>query len=344
MARVTLKEVAHEANVSIATVSMALRGQGKLAEETVARIRAVADRLGYQPDPVLASLASRRFRSGEQAQGLPLALLEFPAFLSKSGGAQNNYRSQLIESARRIGYAPTVYSVADMQSYADFTRVLYHRGTVGVIISGQPPPDMLEDPARWAPFALAQCGRYRDITPLHTVRPNIFQAIKLSFEQAYARGYRRIGFALGSHPEILEDDLARLGAARALIDSRLPKDARIDPYFGPIHASEEMAAWALRSKADAFVAFSVGFWFTLRDAGIRCPEDAGFLAMHLHNHGHQPVDFSGLDQSRAEIAHQTVLLIDQMVRHNERGLPKQPRNLLIQSAWIEGDTLPNRNP
>lgn len=342
MPRVTLKQIAAQAKVSVATASMALRGQGKLAEKTVSRVRAIAEELGYRPDPTLASLASRRFRSGDDAQGLPLALLEFPPFLSKSNEARNLYRFQLMESARRLGYAPTVYSVAEMESYQDFTRVLYHRGTVGVVITGQSPPGLFDNQTRWEPFALAQCGRYRNITPLHTVRPNIFQAIKLSFEQAYMRGYRRIGFALGSHPEILEDDLARLGAARALIDNWLPKDARIAPYFGPIHSSGEMAAWALKSKADAFVAFSSGFWFTLRDAGIRCPEDVGFISMHLHSNEHPPIPFSGLDQSRGEIAKQTVLLIDQMVRHNERGLPEQARNLLIHSAWIEGNTLPER--
>ncbi|NBD39244.1 MAG: LacI family DNA-binding transcriptional regulator, partial [Verrucomicrobia bacterium] len=40
MPRVTLKMIAKEAGVSVSTVSMALRGQGKFDKDNVARIRA----------------------------------------------------------------------------------------------------------------------------------------------------------------------------------------------------------------------------------------------------------------------------------------------------------------
>jgi DNA-binding LacI/PurR family transcriptional regulator len=58
--RVGIKDVAREAGVSITTVSHALSGKGRLPESTRARVREVANRLGYVPHPAARSLASGR--------------------------------------------------------------------------------------------------------------------------------------------------------------------------------------------------------------------------------------------------------------------------------------------
>jgi LacI family transcriptional regulator len=342
MARVTLKTIANEAGVSIAAVSMALRGQGKLAKENVEHIQAIAKKLGYTPNPILASLASRRFRSGEAAEGLPMALLEFPPHEGETRGTVNQYREELKRYAEAIGYAPQVYPPEEIRRYQDFTRLLYHRGTVAVVIAGQPQVELFEQRERWQPFALAQCGRYRNILPLHTVRPNIFQAIQLAFERAYARGYRRIGFALGHHPEVLEDDLARFGSALAFLHHRLPEEQRIAPYFGSIEDAEAIVKWVRHHRPDVVISFTSAHWYFLHDAGIDIPGEVGFASLHLYPNQTHPMTIAGLDQARGEIARQTVLLLDQMVRHNERGLPEAARNILIQSSWIDGESLPDK--
>jgi DNA-binding LacI/PurR family transcriptional regulator len=56
---VRLVDVAREAGVSIATVSHALSGKGRLPETTRARVREVAERMGYEPNP-----AARQLRGG----------------------------------------------------------------------------------------------------------------------------------------------------------------------------------------------------------------------------------------------------------------------------------------
>ena len=61
--RPTLKAVADAAGVSVSTASLAYSGKGPVAEETVARVRAAAESLGYAgPDPLASSL--RHGRSG----------------------------------------------------------------------------------------------------------------------------------------------------------------------------------------------------------------------------------------------------------------------------------------
>jgi LacI family transcriptional regulator len=65
MRRVTIRDVAAEAGVSIGTASKALNGQGKLRAETRERVAEAAQRLGFAPNMLAqALLAGRSFTVG----------------------------------------------------------------------------------------------------------------------------------------------------------------------------------------------------------------------------------------------------------------------------------------
>ena len=65
MRRVTIRDVAAGAGVSIGTASKALNGQGKLRAETRERVAEVAQRLGFAPNTLAqALLAGRSFTVG----------------------------------------------------------------------------------------------------------------------------------------------------------------------------------------------------------------------------------------------------------------------------------------
>lgn len=57
---VTIKDVAREAKVSVATVSRALNGHDNVAETVRRHVVETADRLRYQPHAAARSLSSRR--------------------------------------------------------------------------------------------------------------------------------------------------------------------------------------------------------------------------------------------------------------------------------------------
>lgn len=60
MRHVTIKDIAKELTVSIATVSRALSGDKNIRKETKDKILETAKRLGYMPNPVALNLKSRR--------------------------------------------------------------------------------------------------------------------------------------------------------------------------------------------------------------------------------------------------------------------------------------------
>jgi DNA-binding LacI/PurR family transcriptional regulator len=82
--RIGIKEVAVAAGVSVTTVSHALNGKGRLPEETRARVRRVADELGYRPNATARNLVVGRTGllglAVSQASGPPFAASDFAYF------------------------------------------------------------------------------------------------------------------------------------------------------------------------------------------------------------------------------------------------------------------------
>jgi len=58
MARITIREIAEKAGVSVTSVSFAFNNPSRLPEATVQRILEVAEELGYIPDPVARSMST----------------------------------------------------------------------------------------------------------------------------------------------------------------------------------------------------------------------------------------------------------------------------------------------
>ena len=127
MSRVTLKMIASKAGVSVSTVSMALRNTGTLSKKKVAYIQQLAREMGYRPNPVLAALASKRFRESASMQSTPVALLEFPID-GQSEKTAIFYRNHITRCADELGYNVNVISEQEFKRYANPGKTFYNRG------------------------------------------------------------------------------------------------------------------------------------------------------------------------------------------------------------------------
>jgi LacI family transcriptional regulator len=83
--RVTIKDVAQEAGVSPQTVSRAINDKGEISPQTQERILRIAERLGYRPNGIARSLATRR----TQNIGLVVPDVSNPFFAAVARGSED---------------------------------------------------------------------------------------------------------------------------------------------------------------------------------------------------------------------------------------------------------------
>jgi DNA-binding LacI/PurR family transcriptional regulator len=110
--RISIKDVAREAGVSVTTVSHALNDKGRLNPDTRARVREVADRLGYRPNPAARSLVSGR-------TGLIAVMPSLPVEPRMSFG-DFGYFTELIVSATEVAVSKEWALVVAPPTSTDF--------------------------------------------------------------------------------------------------------------------------------------------------------------------------------------------------------------------------------
>lgn len=86
----TIRDVAHEAGVSVATVSRHLNQSGKLRPQTATRVQAAVEKLGFRPNAVGRSLST----SNTKSLGIVIPSLSNPVFADAVAGINAEARAQ----------------------------------------------------------------------------------------------------------------------------------------------------------------------------------------------------------------------------------------------------------
>jgi LacI family transcriptional regulator len=124
MDNINLKKLAQELKLSASTVSRALRGSHEIGQETKDRVKALAEKLGYQPNPYASSL--RKSKSKTIAVIVP--------------EIENNFFSQVMSGVEEVAQKKE-YHVLIYMTHEDFIReknilqVLRNGRVDGIMIS-----------------------------------------------------------------------------------------------------------------------------------------------------------------------------------------------------------------
>jgi LacI family transcriptional regulator len=205
-ARVTIGDVASEAGVSIATVSRVVNGHYGVAPETLTKVQAVIEELGYESSLVARSLRSRR----TNVIGIVVADLEpFSAELLK-GAAR---------AIRGTGYELIVYSggghIDDVGWEKRYISRLSGTLTDGTILVTPTVVDVLSSAPVVAVDPHAGSSRFP------TVDSQNLEGAIAATEYLIGLGHRRIGFLAG-RPDLESARLREEGFRTAMERAGIP--------------------------------------------------------------------------------------------------------------------------
>lgn len=266
MATTTIKDVAREAAVSVASVSRALNGGRGVTSGTGQRIREVAKRLRYIPDAAAQALITRRTNT-------------IGALLPDLYG---EFFSELIRgidlAARSRGLHLLVSSSHDnADDAAAALRALHGRVDGLLLMSPHADAEFLHQnlPVN-LPTVLMNSGV--DSGEYNTLCVDNDAGARLMVEHLLAQGHRRIAFIQG--PAGNRDASEReLGYRQAL--SSLAPDSPVIVLAGDFSEASGYRAgqkiMAMRSRPDAVFAandmMAIGCMASLHEAGMRIPDD-----------------------------------------------------------------------
>lgn len=337
---VTMKTVAAHAGVTQATVSMCLANNPRIPAATRERVRAVAEKLGYRPNPYVSALMRVR-RQGGAAQEKPvLALVNG---LEHADGWRESPAPTvklMLDGARRRaeerGYRPQEFWLHQNGMSAErFSGMLHARGIHGVLLGplgiGAPLPAL-----QWEKFAAVHLGVPHAALTLTTVCNDHFFSALQAVRECHHLGYRRPGLViLRNHRErFLGRWDGGLHAGSHLLSGTKPAPTLLLENWDEL---EPVNDWLTRAKPDVVITPNgLVLQAHLKRLGWRMPQDIGLASLACP----QPDSaVSGIWQNGAFIGATAVDTLISLLERHERGLPAQAQTLMLEGIWNPGRTL-----
>lgn len=367
----TMQMIAERAGVSVMTVSLALRNHSRVSIETRERIRMLAKKMGYRPNPLVSALMARRGAGRAMRDASVLAfIITHPEPWVYEG--RNTWLGEIhlgaLERAEALGFRMGRFLLdGEKMTSSRLRNILRARGIRGVVLAP------LSEPIRplafdWAPFSCAAIGySYRE-SELHRAAQDQFGIIRQAVRRLSSLGYERIGLAIRN-----EDDQRVSGkwtGGFLSFHPYLPVNRRIPVFLwhfssadretdhpvweGPREPSPEFRKWMERWRPDAILFLQPIVLLWVRTLGLRVPEDVGLASLELSQERdlgnlfgstregdltrRKRAAFSGIDQNHPAVGAAAVELVVEQLYANVRGAPTRAKTVLIDGLWVDGCT------
>ena len=329
-----MRDVAREAGVSQPTVSRALRDDRRITESERVRIKAVAGRMGYRPNPFVAAFTAQVLHHRRSPHRATIALLDArPVGMSDMAAG---YRLGAKERAEALGFRTEVLRLSALGgSLKRLRQVLDSRGIVGLLVLPVP-HDFDLTGFNFEGLAVATVDPTLHKPMIPRAEPGYFECMHTALAELQSRGYKRAAFCTTSR-EVDSIGQQWLGAFTGWQALR-PFAMRMVPYVAPDYSEADFGRWLTTAKPDALVVNSLFFLTWARKFGLKPPK-VGFVSLSAGPKWHK---LSGMDQNGEVVGAAAVDMIVTRIYRNEFGLLERPQRLVVQGTWFDGGSVRSR--
>ncbi|MEM6820363.1 MAG: LacI family DNA-binding transcriptional regulator [Verrucomicrobiota bacterium] len=334
--RITLRDIAKKGGVSATTVSLALRDHPSIPDNTRRRLKALAEKMGYRPDPLLSALSN--LKTGKH-RGDHHSLLVFVSdmpkdhWTNKPGGPIYTEFSATANRGKELGYAVEYFCLQEF-SQKRLNSILEARGVRGLIVGA------LQHEHRHLKF---DWDRLVAVTLTHGlahpsipfVTHNNFKAVSTAWNKLRHLGYLRIGLLLS---RFASSQAGHEWQAAQLLMQQHPavQDHIVPSLIQPEFTTREILNWIEDYQIEVILTIDGQVREKLKEGRYKIPKDIGFVhldVLPIHN-----PDYSGIYQNRDLIGSSAVDLIHLMLQRGEVASNCNRRGITIEGSWHEGKT------
>ncbi len=352
--RITLADIAAKAGVHVTTVSLALRNHPRLPEVTRNRIHALANDLGYRPDPLLRALVSYRGKIMNRRNTPTLAYITNwkTCWGWKNVTAHPEFYLGAEAMADKLGYKLEHFWMHEPGlTQGRLSRMLYSRGINGLIIAshGREMGDALQ--FDWQNFSAVKIDYFPHQPVLHNVTNNQCDIVRHAMQKVMAAGYRRIGFVMHRGWDHCVDHLWTAGflceqqnlSARERIPAHIFPDLHpVERWFnenaGPVSVDPvAFATWFDKYKPEVLISKASFVLPLLAKMGVRIPRDLAFVDVFLEK---TDGTMAGMRQNHTTVGGAAVEILAGQLQHNKFGVPEIPTTTFVEGTWFDGLSCP----
>jgi LacI family transcriptional regulator len=333
----TIRSLARQLRISVATVSEALRDSPRVKLATRQRVLRAAEKVGYRPNPLLGAALSAVRRACHQHYRGTLALVDVAE--GRRTELMLFHREIAIGAearAQELGFTTELFWLGDAARALPQPRlqkVLHARGIGGVILLPFNQTQDLSD-FDFSRLAAVQMDHCLTHPHLHTILPDHYVSIMHALEKLSQRGYHRIGLSLERRKDVR---LKNKWSSGFLAYFRsFTRDAGIPALIEPQLTRERFLAWFEEYRPDLIVGHQQVMVEWLRSIRVRVPEDVGFFNLNVTE---RLAPCAGLDLLPQRLGGAAVEMVVAMLHRQERGIPTFPQTITLEAAWVEGPTV-----
>ncbi len=317
-------------------MSLALRNSPRLPAETRERILAIAEKLGYAPDPLLDALNAYRLAGRERRFQGVIAWLncwhDHPGMF-RTGVLAQTYKTAKTHceangfNLEEFALGPGGYT------WQRLGTILRERGVQGVIVPPVP-GGRAHLRFRWEWFSNLALGYSLARPELHRAAHDNYSNMRLLIRGVRLSGRRRIGLVMLRH-EHLRTDTLRYAAYRTLLhSSEGDTEAETVPTLWVDDMERaDVLGWFKEHRPEAILVHNAAAAIAqLRAGGVRVPEDVLVATCGAHEYPGIP----GVIEDNDNLLRVAVEHLAAMIRRGERGLPEKPLRLVVSGEWSPG--------
>lgn len=328
--RVTLKDIAERAGVTVNSVSRALRGHKSISEPTKERVRAIAKELGYIPD------AQARLMRGAK---LRVIAVVYDNIVNPYYAIMNNHLNNELTKAN---YRPMVFfeSSQDGSLSLEVAREIISMRIVGVITYLVPSKEVIElFEDHNVPIVLL--GRTGDALGIDSVASNDYRGGKLAGYKLSDLGGKNFAY-IGVTRKLNINNERLNGFLKALKNNDV-----IVPEANIILNEKQQTTRQLmdtldvqKKKIDSIFCFNdqiayevIGY---LSEKGIKVPEDINIIGFdNLQSAIIYPIKLTTIDADKPRAAHLSLVSLFSKIKDSEN---TEVTGKIVDVTLVEGNT------
>jgi len=352
--RPSLRSLAALAGVTSMTVSLALRDHPSISSATRTRLKKLAAKHGYRPDPMVAKLMQHlRTRRTERTLLSLCGLRLRPPAISAQG---YDYGQQVCTGARgraeTLGYRfEEIFIDEPGQSPRRLQKLLTSRGVEGVLLLPMARPVSVGRLLDWSAFATFSATSSVLTPRTHTVMPDQFGNMMQLCRELTKQGRRRIGIATAEEHDVRVEHrvVAALGWHTTLGDGAKKEGGAnggsggdsggkaIPPLMMRAGRADfdaaELRRWVEAHELDALVSDSE--WYLDQIAAMLPGAWRKRLTLVATSVYPPLARYAGINEKPEEVGAAAIEALAAMIQCGERGLPATPRTTLIAGEYVE---------